>query len=138
MFVGDKEAFEKSVNDYKHDVLEKLQREYAERIERERRPLEDNIKELRRDVEELRRERNEARANFRQEKAKLQEEFDHERDRLLQEKLEIKTGGSGSNLGGRFKPGEDERVGDVMFKNASRCLLSGVRWLPVVILMWDW
>lgn len=111
VFVGDKEAFEKSVSDYKRDVLEKLQREYAERIGRERGPLEDTIKELRHDVEELRRERNEARTNFRQEKTKLQEEFDRERQRLLNEKQDIKTGSISLNLGGLFKAGDDERVG---------------------------
>lgn len=70
-FVGDKDAFDRSINDYKRDVLEKLQREYGERIERERRPLEDTIKELRREVDDLRRERNDIRANFRQEKVLL-------------------------------------------------------------------
>jgi seryl-tRNA synthetase len=67
-FVGDKDAFDRSINDYKRDVLEKLQREYGERIERERRPLEDTIKELRREVDDLRRERNEIRSTFRHEK----------------------------------------------------------------------
>lgn len=110
VLVGDKNAFEKSVNDHKRDVLEKLQREYAERIERERRPLEETIKELRRDVEELRRERNEARANLRQEKLRLQEEFDRERERLLQERIDIKSGDDGFGRGGRFKPGDNERV----------------------------
>ena len=71
VFVGDKDAFDRSINDYKRDVLEKLQREYGERIERERRPLEDTIKELRREVDDLRRERNEIRATFRQEKVLL-------------------------------------------------------------------
>lgn len=72
-FVGDKDAFDRGISDYKRDVLEKLQREYGERIERERRPLEDTIKELRREVDDLRRERNEIRSSFRQEKVYISE-----------------------------------------------------------------
>lgn len=93
--VMDRHLMEKSLANYKLEMLAKMEEEVAQKISREKKPLEETIKELQLENEELKRQRWELRNQLRRERSKLEEEFELERENIenqfLKEKEELKS-----------------------------------------------
>ena len=91
----DRNVMEKSIANYKMEMLSKMEEEVAQKIAREKKPLEENIKEQQLEIDDLKRQRWELRNQIRRERSKLEEEFELERERLenqfLKEKEELKN-----------------------------------------------
>ena len=93
--VADRQVIEKSIANYKKDLLFKMEEEVTQRIARERKPLDDTIIELEREIEDLKRQRWELGNQLRRERCRIEEEFDREKERMenqfLKEKEEMKN-----------------------------------------------
>ena len=93
--VVDRHLMEKSLANYKMEMLSKMEEEFALKVAREKKPLEETINELQREVDDLKRQRWELRNQLRRERAKLEEEFELEKENLekqfLKEKEELKS-----------------------------------------------
>ena len=81
-YSAEKHVIEKSIANYKMEVLSKMEGEMTHRLERERKPFEEEVKELQVENEELKRQRWEMKAQFRREKASLEEEHEKEKEML--------------------------------------------------------
>ena len=93
--VVDRHFMEKSLANYKMEMLSKMEEEFALKVAREKTPLEETINELQREVDDLKRQRWELRNQLRRERAKLEEEFELEKENMekqfLKEKEELKS-----------------------------------------------
>ena len=93
--VVDRQLMEKSLANYKIEMLSKMEEEFALKVAREKKPLEETINELQREVDDLKGQRWELRNQLRRERAKLEEEFELERENMekqfLKEKEELKS-----------------------------------------------
>ncbi|XP_032235546.2 uncharacterized protein LOC116617190 [Nematostella vectensis] len=78
----DRHVIEKSIANYKMEVLSKLEEEMNNRLAREKKPLEEEVRELQEENEELKNQRWEMKVHFRREKVKLEEEFEREKENL--------------------------------------------------------
>ena len=91
----DRNLVEKSIANYKMEMLSKIDEEVTQKIAREKKPLEETIKEQQLEIDELKRQRWELRNQLRRERSKLEEEFEVERERMenqfLKEKEELKN-----------------------------------------------
>ena len=91
----DRNLIEKSIANYKAEILSKMEEEVTQKIVREKKPLEETIKEQQIEIDDLKRQRWELRNQIRRERSKLEEEFDLERERIenqfLREKEELKN-----------------------------------------------
>ena len=91
----DRNLIEKSIANYKAEILSKMEEEVTQKIAREKKPLEETIKEQQIEIDDLKKQRWELRNQIRRERSKLEEEFDLERERLenqfLREKEELKN-----------------------------------------------
>ena len=100
--VVDRQIMEKSLANYKMEMLSKMEEEVAQKVAREKEPLEEAIDELQQQVDDLKRQRWELRNQVRKERARMEEEFENERENMqkqfLKEKEELK-----SNLDSRMQ-----------------------------------
>ena len=91
----DRNLIEKSIANYKTEILSKMDEEVTQKIAREKKPLEETIKEQQIEIDDLKKQRWELRNQIRRERSKLEEEFDLERERMenqfLREKEELKN-----------------------------------------------
>ncbi|KAJ7376249.1 hypothetical protein OS493_035910 [Desmophyllum pertusum] len=91
----DRNFMEKSIANYKMEMLSKIEEEVTQKIAREKKPLEESIKEQQLEIDDLKRQRWELRNQMRRERSKLEEEFELERERIenqfLKEKEELKN-----------------------------------------------
>ena len=91
----DRNLIEKSIANYKAEMLSKMEEEVTQKIAREKKPLEETIKEQQIEIDDLKKQRWELRNQIRRERSKLEEEFDLERERMenqfVREKEELKT-----------------------------------------------
>lgn len=91
----DRNLIEKSIASYKAEILSKMEEEVTQKIAREKKPLEETIKEQQIEIDDLKKQRWELRNQIRRERSKLEEEFDLERERMenqfLREKEELKN-----------------------------------------------
>ncbi|KAK3732858.1 hypothetical protein QZH41_012369 [Actinostola sp. cb2023] len=83
-YSAERHVMEKSIANYKIEVLAKLEGEMAQKLDRERKPLEDEIKELQIETEDLKRQRWEMKVQFRREKAVIEEAHEKEKETLEQ------------------------------------------------------
>ena len=93
--VVDRHVMEKSLANFKMEMLSKMEEEVSQKIAREKKPLEETIRELQDENEELKRQRWELRNQLRRERSKLEEQFEQEREKMerqfLKEKEELKN-----------------------------------------------
>ena len=93
--VVDRHVMEKSLANFKMEMLSKMEEEVSQKIAREKKPLEETIRELRDENEELKRQKWELRNQLRRERSKLEEQFEQEREKMerqfLKEKEELKN-----------------------------------------------
>ena len=93
--VVDRHVMEKSLANFKTEMLSKMEEEVSQKIAREKKPLEETIRELQDENEELKRQRWELRNQLRRERSKLEEQFEQEREKMerqfLKEKEELKN-----------------------------------------------
>ena len=93
--VVDRHVMEKSLANFKMEMLSKMEEEVSQKIAREKKPLEETIRELQDENEELKRQRWELRNQLRRERSKLEEQFEQERETMerqfLKEKEELKN-----------------------------------------------
>ena len=93
--VVDRHVMEKSLANFKMEMLSKMEEEVSQKIVREKKPLEETIRELQDENEELKRQRWELRNQLRRERSKLEEQFEQEREKMerqfLKEKEELKN-----------------------------------------------
>ncbi|KAL9987737.1 hypothetical protein ACROYT_G002091 [Oculina patagonica] len=91
----DRNLMEKSIANYKMEMLSKMEEELTQKIAREKKPLEETIKEQQLEIDDLKRQRWELRNQIRRERSKLEEEFEIERERMenqfLKDKEELKS-----------------------------------------------
>ncbi|XP_020601327.1 uncharacterized protein LOC110040429 isoform X2 [Orbicella faveolata] len=91
----DRNLIEKSIANYKTEILSKMEEEVSQKIAREKKPLEETIKEQQIEIDDLKKQRWELRNQIRRERSKLEEELDLERERMenqfLREKEELKN-----------------------------------------------
>ena len=91
----DRNLMEKSIANYKAEILSKMEEEVTQKIAREKKPLEETIKEQQIEIDDLKKQRWELRNQIRRERSKLEEEFHLERERMenqfLREKEELKN-----------------------------------------------
>lgn len=91
----DRNLIEKSIANYKAEILSKMEEEVTQKIAREKKPLEETIKEQQIEIDDLKKQRWELRNQIRRERSKLEDEFDLERERMenqfLREKEELKN-----------------------------------------------
>ena len=88
--VVDRHLMEKSLANYKMEMLSKMEEELAQRVAREKKTLHETIEELQREVEDLKRQRWELRNQLRRERAKMEEEFENEREAMEKQFLKGK------------------------------------------------
>ena len=93
--VVDRHVMEKSLANFKMEMLSKMEEEVSQKIAREKKPLEETIRELQDENEELKRQRWELRNQLRRERSKLEEQLEQEREKMerqfLKEKEELKN-----------------------------------------------
>ena len=93
--VVDRHVMEKSLANYKMEMFSKMDEEVSQKIAREKKPLEETIRELQDENEQLKRQRWELRNQLRRERSKLEEQFEQEREKMerqfLKEKEELKN-----------------------------------------------
>lgn len=91
----DKQLMEKSLTNYKMEMLSKMEKEVEQKVAREKEPLEEAINEMQREVDDLKRQRWELRNQMRRERAKMEEELEMEREHIqrqfLKEKEDLKS-----------------------------------------------
>ena len=92
---SERHVIEKSIANYKKEVLSKLEEEFSRKLQREKRPLEEANNELRREIDELEEQRRELKLQLRKEQARFEDELERERERLedqfLKEKEDMKA-----------------------------------------------
>ncbi|PFX23356.1 uncharacterized protein LOC111333043 [Stylophora pistillata] len=91
----DRNLVEKSIANYKMEILSKMEEEFAQKIAREKKSLEETISEQQLEIDELKRQRWELRNQLRRDRSNLEEEFELEKERMenqfLKEKEELKN-----------------------------------------------
>ena len=91
----DKQLMEKSLTNYKMEMLSKMEKEVENKVAREKEPLEEAIKEMQREIDDLKRQRWQLRNQMRRERAKMEEELEMEREHIqrqfLKEKEDLKS-----------------------------------------------
>lgn len=91
----DKHLMEKSLTNYKMEMLSKMEQEVEQKVAREKEPLEEAMNEMQREVDDLKQQRWELRNQMRRERAKMEEEFEMERENIqrqfLKEKEDLKS-----------------------------------------------
>ena len=89
-------------------VVLQLEEEFLERVSRERRPMEEKIKELQQEISKHKKERKELKATFEKEKQELEEEMENLKENMTRklskarEKIEQKTEALGSITSNRM------------------------------------
>ena len=91
----DRHLMEKSLANYKMEMLSKMEEEVAQKVAREKKPLEESLNEMQKEVDGLKRQRWELRNQLRRERSKLEEEFEQEKENMakqfIKEKEELKS-----------------------------------------------
>ena len=91
----DRNVIEKSIANYKVEMLSKMEEEVTQKVAREKKALEETIKEEQLEIDDLKRQRWELRNQIRRERSNLEGEFELERERMenrfLKEKEELKN-----------------------------------------------
>lgn len=91
----DRNLVEKSIANYKMEILSKMEEEVAQKIAREKKSLEETISEQQLEIDELKRQRWELRNQLRRDRSMLEEEFELEKERMenqfLKEKEDLKN-----------------------------------------------
>lgn len=91
----DRNVIEKSIANYKMEMLSKMEEEVTQKVAREKKALEETTKEQQLEIDDLKRQRWELRNQIRRERSNLEGEFELERERMenrfLKEKEELKN-----------------------------------------------
>ena len=92
---NEQKVIEKSIANYKKEILTKLEEEMLQKMAREKRPLEESIAELQKENEELKQQKWELKSQFRRERLNIEEEFEKEKEniesRFVKEKEDLKS-----------------------------------------------